>query len=111
MNTITVVVPHIPMASTAMTYSEVSLSCPPWEIPNPPKKVNIPAAKTTSLDNLEDRIMTCLKAGLTRQRDIFGGRHSGPMEARARVYLNKLISEGRVMRTRDKQGYIWRLVS
>lgn len=112
MNIRSVEIPQIPMASTAMVYNRISMPCAPWEQPDPPRRVSQPAppARTLTMENLEERIMSALKAGLTRQREILGGRVSGPMEDKARLIFNNLLETGRATRTRDCDGYIWRLV-
>lgn len=112
MNIRSVEIPQIPMASTAMVYNRISMPCAPWEQPDPPRRVSQPAppARTLTMENLEERIMSALKAGLTRQREILGGRVSGPMEDKARLIFNNLLETGRATRTRDRDGYIWRLV-
>lgn len=111
MNIRSVEIPQIPMASTAMVYNRISMPCAPWEQPDPPRRVSQPAppARTLTMENLEERIMSALKAGLTRQREILGGRVSGPMEDKARLIFNNLLETGRATRTRDRDGYIWRL--
>ena len=109
MNIRSVEIPQIPMASTAMVYNRISMPCAPWEQPDPPRRVSQPA-RTLTMENLEERIVSALKAGLTRQREILGGRVSGPLEGKARMIFNNLLETGRATRTRDREGYIWRLV-
>lgn len=107
----TVTVPQIPTGSSSMAYIEVSLPCPPWEQTHhtTANQTKSNGPKFVSQQELEARIISGLKAGKTRYRELIGSNVNGPLEDRTRAILQEMLEKGIVSRDRDQGGFLWSL--
>lgn len=107
-----VVVQKIPMCSTVMTYSRVSLPCEPWERPTAPAPVPV----IQSAPDHEALILATIKSGTNIFGDIvtkvFGPR-MGSVDDRARDLMLDMLKRGVLKRERtitlSGNPYIWEI--
>ena len=112
-----VIVPKgVPMCSTGMLYSNVSLPCEPWETPAPQKSYNktstVPAADTELL------ILEAIQSGNrefgTIMKSVFGPK-TASYEDRARTLMLDMMKRGLLRRHRETTNfgkpYIWEIAS
>lgn len=109
MNVRSVIIQNTPQFSTHTSFSRVSLPCPPWERPDPPKSKEVPTRRILTVENLEEHINAALRGGVTRTSEMIGNRRTRVIEDKTREILNNMLETGRVTRVRDRDGYIWRL--
>ena len=116
MNTRNVTVPKgVPMCSTGMLYSNVSLPCEPWETPAPKKSSPIPAAPSNDTEFL---ILEAIQSGNrefgTIMKTVFGPK-TASYEDRARTLMLDMMKRGLLRRHREitlsGNPYIWEIAA
>jgi hypothetical protein len=109
----TVIVPFVPVVSTAPSSTRVSVRCEPWNIPDAPKPT---IAKTNYADRTQPdvKILSAMREG----HNVFDhivtaafGTRNGKVDKIARETLRTLMAKGAVSRFKathiNGQPYIW----
>ena len=117
MNIRNVIVPKgVPMCSTGMLYSNVSLPCEPWETPAPPR--NSQNENFTEKPDTELLILEAIQSGNrefgTIMKTVFGPK-TASYEDRARTLMLDMMKRGLLRRHREitlsGNPYIWEIAA